>query len=414
MSIQDYFTIEETKDNFVGIKIVNAEPKVFFPRGFDIPMDEREARKDVFKLLAVIQQFSKAEDGVSREKCETDLTRIPLLSYQYIILDFLNNGYYIEKEVKYRSSSRGKINWKKTIQKEQSYFSDGQVVYLKFQTRYNHLNSDNLLSNIHRYCVYECFRKFGWLYLTTSFSPEKPSIRFNKTLFLAALTEALNHTFNDEKRLLFQSMINIICEIDESDSMSNLELGTFYFEKVWERLIDYVFGTTQGKEFFPFVKWFIFDSGKEQKMKPLEPDTIMKKGEIVYILDAKYYQYCNNLDPFYLPGSSDIQKQITYGKNVESKEIAKPDKIYNAFIMPFNGKGIERYRFVSVGTADWIKYDNTNPNYEYVIGILLDTRYLLTNYTKECQSEIDQMANLIEESLQKYKKYLGTSGVKGY
>ena len=79
---------------------------------------------------------------------------------------------------------------------------------------------------------------------------------------------------------------------------------------------------------------------------------------------------------------------------------------YNAFIMPFNArqwKCEEPYKFVSVGTADW-KPAESDKNYDYVLGILMDTRYIIDTYTKHNSSEIVKLANLIDESLDNYLK----------
>ena len=71
--------------------------------------------------------------------------------------------------------------------------------------------------------------------------------------------------------------------------------------------------------------------------------------------------------------------------------------------MPFNSCGGENTKFVSVGTADWERYTPQTLNYAYVLGILLDTKWLLTEYTRHDASEIEQMANLIETSLSQYR-----------
>ena len=105
-------------------------------------------------------------------------TELQLLSYQYIIQDFLAHGYYIEKEVQYAEATKGKISWKRTIQQQRPQIDGNNAVYLSFIVRQNKINDNNLITRIHEYCVYESFRNLGWLY--TPAMPKKPTITFNK------------------------------------------------------------------------------------------------------------------------------------------------------------------------------------------------------------------------------------------
>lgn len=42
-------------------------------------------------------------------------------------------------------------------------------------------------------------------------------------------------------------------------------------------------------------------------------------------------------------------------------------------------------------------------NYAYVLGILVDTRYLINEYAKHDQSQIDRLSEIIETSLEYYR-----------
>ena len=110
-------------------------------------------------------------------------------------------------------------------------------------------------------------------------------------------------------------------------------------------------------------------------------------------------------NPSDLPNTSSIQKQITYGKHIAEhiQEVARED-VYNAFIMPYNAAGGEKAKFVSVGTADWEQYSSQTPNYAYVLGLLLDTKWLLAEYTRHNDAEIERLATLIEQSLISYRE----------
>lgn len=392
-------------DEFVGLKFENGRPKVTFPRGFSLSEDESQTRKDIVRLLAVIQRFSGKQEGSSTSSLEGNVNiTFPILSYQYIIKDFLANGYYIERETQYIDGTRGKINWKRTVQNKQQIFNNRNLVYLDFIVKTNTINNDNLLTRIHEYCVRESFEKLGWLYLTTEVLPPKPKINFNKKMFINVLNDALNSTFNEQKRLLFTSMLNIINSRHETvDSVDKEAYGVDRFEYIWERMIDHVFGENNKEKFFPHATWHII-SGNSIVSSALEPDTIMLYKDKVYILDAKYYKYGITRNPMHLPASSSIEKQIVYGEYVEATLGVPRDKIYNAFLMPFDsGTEKEPYEFVSVGTADWKTYSETSANYDYVLGILMDTRYLIEQHSKHNLSEIEKMSELIVSSLSEYR-----------
>ncbi len=403
-------TTEYENDDFVGLKFYNGIPKIVFPRGYNLSSDENQSRKDILRLLSTIQKFGGRREGSTHKSADGELDiSFPILSYQYIIKDFLSNGYYVEQETQYKDDVRGKISWKRTVQRKQPVYNNGNLVYLNFIVKTNRNNDNNVLAQIHKYCVRESFEKLGWLYLSNEVLPPKANIRFNKKLFISILNEALNNTFNTTKRMLFLSMINIINDKDESiDDLSSYAFGVNRFEYIWEKLIDYVFGEENKEQYFPHATWHIIN-GRKTESSALEPDTIMLYEDKLYILDAKYYKFGVTGFAKDLPGSSSIQKQITYGKYIAIRDEFKysQNSIYNAFIMPFNKmqKGVNsNYMFVSVGTADWEIYGPTVPNYKYVLGILVDTRYVIESYSKHNLQEIEELSDLIVASLKDYRK----------
>jgi len=400
-----FLTSKDSPDYFVGIRYREGRPEVVFPHGYNISADQKECRRDVFRLLAVLKRFTERTEGDKVFGSSGTLSTFPLASYQYIIQDFLEHGYYIENEVRYIPGQKGKINWKKTIQQEQAQLDGSNIIYLNFRVKTNKINDDNLLTHIHRYCVYHSFYRFGWLYLSSAYLPPEPPFKADYKLFLNALKKALNSTFNDSKRKLFQSMINILKQHEEETDVKDFSLGVYRFDSVWENMIDFVFGEDNKDVYFPHAKWHIIKNGALETSSALEPDTIMKYNNKIYVLDAKYYQYGVTGQPSDLPNTSSIQKQITYGKHiVENFQLEAKDDVFNAFIMPFNSLGGEKVKFVSVGTADWETYTSSTPNYAYVLGVLLDTKWIVTEYSKHNESEIEQLSEFIEQSLKKYRK----------
>ena len=389
-------------DGFIGILFQDGLPHVSFPRGYTLSEDDDTVRKDILGLITILQRFNNQREGQNRTSEGEDQTAFPILSYQYVIKDYIAHGYYTEHEIEHRLDDHGKINWKRTIQQIQPQVDNGNVVYLNFITKRS-INKANILTRIHEYCVYESFAKLGWLYLSTAFLPKKPSIRFNRKMFITTLNDALKNTFNSEKKLLFSSMIDIVNNVDEQADVRAFQYGVSRFEYVWENLIDYVFGESNKDIYFPHAKWHIISGGRTES-SALEPDTVMKLAGKFYILDAKYYKFGITGLSAHLPATTSIQKQITYGEYIATKRFADKNEIYNAFVMPYAAhEGSEPLKFVSVGTADWIEYTPETENYNYVLGILLDTRYIMRTYSRHNGREILNMSQLILDSLQSYR-----------
>lgn len=403
----DICSVSDYEDDFVGLKFTDGQPRVRFPRGFQLSNDEKQLRRDILSLLATIAKFTDRKEGERNANSQDgEFLSFPILSYQYIISDFLAHGYYIEKESRYIESARGNISWKRTIQREKPEIDAGNLVYLNYIVKTSRNNENNLLSKIHEYCVYESFLKLGWLYLGTGMLPQKPKLKVNRGQFLAVLRDELDATFNEEKRRLFQSMINIISlESENGPTSYKNAFGVYRFEYIWERLIDYVFGDANREQYYPRARWHIVGGGAGGiESSELRPDTVVKVEDKVFILDSKYYKYGITFNPAHLPSTDSIEKQITYGEYVERVGLAKRENIFNAFILPFNATGGELYRFAAVGTADWKQYTAETPNYDYVLGILVDTTYLFRSYARHNMKEILRLTTLIEESLSCYRE----------
>ena len=395
-------------DSFIGVRFQDGLPQVSFPRGYKLSEDDDAVRKDILGLITVLQRFSNQREGQNRIGDGADQTSFPILSYQYVIKDFIAHGYYTEREVEYRLNDSGKINWKRTIQQVQPQVDNGNVVYLNFITKRS-INKTSILTKIHEFCVYESFSKLGWLYLSTSYLPKKFSLRFNKKMFLATLNDALKNTFNSDKKLLFSSMIEIVNCVEEQADLNNYQFGISRFEYVWENLIDYVFGESNKDIYFPHAKWHII-AGCRTESSALEPDTVMKHDGKFFILDAKYYRFGITGLSAHLPATSSIQKQITYGDYIAARHFADSNDIYNAFVMPYAAReGDEPLKFVSVGTADWVEYSPETENYKYVLGILLDTKHIMQTYTRHNGREILNMSQLILDSIQSYRAETDTA-----
>ncbi len=394
-------------DTFVGLEFDGKNYTVSFPLGYAIASedDDKLLREDLlllFYTLALYSNHTESKSGFKREKDAA--TETPMYAYIYIIMDFVTRGYYKEGIVEYASSKRGKIHWNRTIKQKKPVIQEADIYYLDFITKKNVINENDLITLIHQYCVYLSFIRFGWLF--TDYEPPEPQIPIHRQWFSAALQEKLCRTFNDANKMLFANMLKIINnEPDEGMRETSFTFGTNRFEYVWEKMIDTAFGISDKQRYFPKTKWKLAHNGKEYDNSKLEPDTIMLYNNNIYVLDAKYYKYGATKNSFDLPESASINKQITYGEYIDAQaDLKNPDSvIYNAFLMPFDKnhwaeENAGTLHYAGEAVALWKDAgEGRGKEYEHIQGILLDVKHLMQIAEKRSETDIRQLAEIIEE-----------------
>ena len=101
-----------------------------------------------------------------------------------------------------------------------------------------------------------------------------------------------------------------------------------------------------------------------------------------------------------LPESSSINKQITYGEYA-ANNIAGTNKVYNAFLMPFDSKSMnwrtDEIICIGEATGDWRGNDRI---YEHVQGILIDVKYLMQITVREDSNEIMRLSKCISDAVE--------------
>lgn len=390
-------------DRFVGIKCEAGDFSVSFPLGYHISDNDKELRKDILALISVIgNNIGHKESEIVGDAKNSEFVNTPIQSYIFVIKDYLQGGYYREKEVIYKSATKGKINWNRTIKNQKPYIQDNDIYYLDFIVKKNSLKENELITLIHEYCVYESFETIGWLF--SSSMPPKPRIHRKDAVFISALTEKIGNTFNDHDKQLFMHLLRIIQSEGDNTDKKNYRYGTYRFEYVWEKVIDKIFGIKEKDDYFPKTYWKI--NGVTYENACLEPDTIMLRKQNVYILDAKYYKYGAEQRRVvsFLPESTSINKQITYGEFVATQDRFKKKHgdsfdIYNAFVMPYDsGESSVIMENIGEAVSDW-KYNDEK--YQRIQGILLDTKTILRMSAVQNEALMNEMAFCIESAFKK-------------
>lgn len=388
MSIQ--FHYNNLDDSFVGIKNIENSFHIYFPRGFS--SDDAYTRKDVLSLLHILKRKSLS-NKVSISSKENGF---PLESYLYIIRDFLKNGYFQVKDTQKCNETRGKINWKDTIRKHKPHIVDNGFFFSTFVVEKKISHQNSLISLIYKKCLSEAVSKIGFLFGNIQNPPMEQRVTITEAI--SVTSKILQRSFSDEKKTLFQHILNILKSIGNSETGKANEtlFGTDTFAPVWEYLVDRKFGDKDlQKEYHPRAEWHLLENSSYTTPAPLRLDSIHINGDIAYILDSKYYKYGVTLRTEDLPGTESVAKQIIYGDEVKKRHKGELKKIYNAFIIPADN-GIETpYKYLGYATSTWKNSDDEDfHNSVWLISV--DSRFLLYNYDNNSVQEKQDLMDLIK------------------
>lgn len=391
-------------DSFIGIKIKNDRIDFYYPETYNF--DEISIEKSRNDVLAILQTISIVKTHSSlKVKIESSFSNneaIPLLSYLWIIRDYLMNGFYINREKVYKRNQKGKIDWKRTIN-GQPIISRGNVIYKDIVVAVKS-DLDNIILEIHKYCVKKSIDILGWLFRIKSsvFIQTKPFYKELKSLYIDTLKKELNKTYDDSRKERLKHMLSIIEGLSDNQNTNELVYGVDSYAYVFERMINSIFGNRETSKFTPSANWHL----KSKEYAPfassdLRPDTILIHDNIAYILDSKFYRFGYTADNKDLPETTSIQKQITYGDFIKNNKMGEEiHKIRNAFILPFN-----KYsnKLGLKETIEYIGYSKTDyrkgcEDYEIIHAFLIDLKYVVETWNKRNHGDdISSLVKQIEE-----------------
>lgn len=390
-------------DNYVGIMFKNDEVKVYFPLGYEIPKENCECRRSIMNLVKTISDGNRLinnDPKLLTSKYKND--EVPFESFLWIINDYLNNGLYSDKEKMYKQNQSGKINWKKTLNTK-FYISGKNVIYLNPYVEKNTLE-DNIITDIHAYCVKISVEYIGWLFGNIPV-PENNIINGRYNYYITILNKEIIHTFDDHKKTLLINMKKILEMCGSSKKLRLKNYGTNQYEYIWEYMVNKVYGNEKVDKYFPNSRYYMLGFDKVIESSNLRPDTILSVEKDIYILDSKYYKYGITKNPFHLPNTDSVQKQITYAEHIESNYEYK--QIYSAFILPYNKyKNLfelnNNVEYVGFSESSW-KNRNSNKYYERVSVILIDTKYLIDCYTRHENNNMDKLISSIQKIVETFQ-----------
>ncbi|UWD34543.1 LlaJI family restriction endonuclease [Mesomycoplasma molare] len=371
-------------DSFVGLKIKNNKIDFYYPEtyNFDDKASIEENRKDILEILNTISIANSLSNPEAKiESSYSNDNILPLPSILWIIKDYLVNGLYINRENVFEKNQKGKIDWKRTIN-NQPMISNRNVIY-KDIVVLNKNKLDNIIVDIHKYCVKKSIDLFGWLFnINNSFFIEtKPHTREIKKLYKEILKKELHKTFNDFKKVRLTHLLNIIEGLDGEKNNEEIVYGVDKYSFIFEKMINYIFGNKKANNYNPSANWFfeIENFTKPYKSSELRPDTILEYENYTYIIDSKFYRFGYTNDKSDLPKISSIQKQITYGDYIKNNKLINSDKIRNIFILPYNKQKnslnlSNNLEYIGFAKSD---YRASKHKHEIIHTFLIDLKYLI-------------------------------------
>ena len=214
----------EDGDRFVGIKADSDNAMVYFPIGYQLPETDNEIRTDIKHLIQVLSEFTTSEDRLLaiNKFAAPQSVDFPINAYKSVIEYYFSIGgkYYVEVDPTFKTSATGKQDWPRTVRNQvplvQQKGGVSSFIYTEFTVRATTPNDSKQITQINRFCVYEAFKKLGWLYVP--YMPEQPGPHPDVKTSIAILTSKLGATNDDKKRNLFQAMKDMLEYMDEKTS----------------------------------------------------------------------------------------------------------------------------------------------------------------------------------------------------
>ena len=115
----------EEHNSFVGLRIRNDEIHFHYPESYNLSdvSDKKSFRNDIVNIIRTIS-LAKSKTAINNQSDSgfSSSEQFAIMSYLWIIRDYISNGYYRNSEKIYRTNGKGKINWKKNSRRHFFYW----------------------------------------------------------------------------------------------------------------------------------------------------------------------------------------------------------------------------------------------------------------------------------------------------
>ncbi len=367
-----YFVNESAEYN-VGLEVKIGEKKnvleVHLPIGYS---KEEISNQDIKKILKLIAKQENRD--IEKQKKQN---MFPILIAEKIIQNFLQYGLYKEKEEVVDLHSKGKINWKKTINYKQPFLNN-KIIYSNIFRKHTNYFIEGQVQEIQKWCLSYISKIVGIFF---SFKYPNVNLNYGKKQMISILEKALSQTNQDEQLETLKLLKDFIKQVNFLEVEENhTGIKSRRFEYVWQDLIDTI-GIEDKYKYLPQAQYYDLD-GKpfNYSVKPLLPDTIVEgQNGKIYVLDAKYYRIGH------LPDQYNIFKQVRYGEYVNI--VSGRKDIINAFVLPAN---LGPNNIAVKGYAK-LEKSNSNNDYEKILVCYVDTKSLISEPEAVMQKVLEKL-----------------------
>lgn len=365
-----YFVNESAEYN-VGLEVKIGEKKnvleVHLPIGYS---KEEISNQDIKRILKLIAKQENRD--IEKQKKQN---MFPILIAEKIIQNFLQYGLYKEKEEVVDLHSKGKINWKKTINYKQPFLNN-KIIYANIFRKHTNYFIEGQVQEIQKWCLSYISKVVGIFF---SFRYPNVNLNYGKKQMISILENALSQTNQDEQLETLKLLKDFIKQVNFLEVEENhTGIKSHRFEYVWQDLIDTI-GIEDKYKYLPQAQYYnLEDKPFNYSVKPLLPDTIVEgQNGKIYVLDAKYYRIGH------LPDQYNIFKQVRYGEYVNI--VSGRKDIINAFVLPAN---LGPNNIAVKGYAK-LEKSNSNNDYEKILVCYVDTKSLIAEPEVVMQKVLD-------------------------
>lgn len=365
-----YFVNESAEYN-VGLEVKIGEKKnvleVHLPIGYS---KEEISNQDIKRILKLIAKQENRD--IEKQKKQN---MFPILIAEKIIQNFLQYGLYKEKEEVVDLHSKGKINWKKTINYKQPFLNN-KIIYANIFRKHTNYFIEGQVQEIQKWCLSYISKVVGIFF---SFRYPNVNLNYGKKQMISILENALSQTNQDEQLETLKLLKDFIKQVNFLEVEENhTGIKSHRFEYVWQDLIDTIWIEDKYK-YLPQAQYYnLEDKPFNYSVKPLLPDTIVEgQNGKIYVLDAKYYRIGH------LPDQYNIFKQVRYGEYVNI--VSGRKDIINAFVLPAN---LGPNNIAVKGYAK-LEKSNSNNDYEKILVCYVDTKSLIAEPEAVMQKVLD-------------------------
>jgi len=404
--------------NFVGASFYKSDTIFVLPKYLSKDLIGEERDRKIGEVLQIFRLYMNSttknlEEEFLVSDIETEYVSDFIVA-DNILTHYSKHGYYQKLDEEIVLNGNGIIEWEKTINEINPFFSKGRPYYLNTYNSIKVSDSNSIIREMHKWAVNFCNNKYGIILgyknLPLENSVSDISQLGSEKFLLEILKREISQTYIDRDIQLLKSLITLITRISTFSRVNKLMLyGTRSFELVWEDICSFIF-SNEVENFKSEIEkptWinatdtsnFVKDNEKDT----LKPDIIKTytkdSNDYFIILDAKYYltRY-DGKNIFDNPGVNDIAKQQLYEKAFRHKG----NKVFrNVFLFP---KQNQKELFKPFGYAK-LEFISTNPI--HLIYVSVEKAYAMyLSRSSLSNKSLEEFIDMLNKHFEKYNNYL--------